>query len=195
MSAPLLGLLLAGGRSTRMGSDKASMVLGPDGSNQAQRGIRLLSQVCGKTFLSLRDGQTAPPGCGGVGILRDPPGVGGPLAGILAAFGREPNAAWLAMACDLPFVGGDLLEGLAAARGGGSDFVAYASAADGQPEPLCAIYEPSSLAILRSHAGLGRFSPRAILAAGRTRLLELPSANRRALENLNTPAALAAAIH
>jgi molybdopterin-guanine dinucleotide biosynthesis protein A len=195
MSAPLLGLLLAGGRSTRMGRDKASMVLGPDGLNQAQRGIWLLSQVCEKTFLSLRSGQTAPPGCGGTGIVCDQGGVAGPLAGILAAFEREPNAAWLAMACDLPFVGAHLLEGLRAARAGDFDFLAYASATDGLPEPLCAIYEPSARGILLGHAARGCFSPRQILAAGRTSLLELPPANRRALENMNTPGDLAAPHH
>jgi molybdopterin-guanine dinucleotide biosynthesis protein A len=155
--------------------------------NQAQRGIRLLSRVCQKTILSLRDGQTIPGGCGDIETVLDIQGVGGPLAGILAAFECEPKAAWFVMACDLPFVGGDLVEGLLAARDGGFDFLAYASAADGLPEPLCAIYEPSSLAILRNHAERGCFSPRQILAAGRTRLLVLPRANRGALENFNTP--------
>jgi len=195
MRAPLFGLLLAGGRSKRMGCDKASMVLGPDGLNQAQRGIVQLSRVCNKTFLSLRHGQNAPPGCGGIEIVCDQGGVGGPLAGILAAFEREPCAAWFVLACDLPFVGAHLLEGLRAARAGDFDFFAYASATDGQPEPLCAIYEPSARGILLGHAARGCLSPRQILAAGRTSLLELPPANRRALENMNTPGDLAAAHH
>ncbi len=193
MSAPLLGLLLAGGRGTRMGRDKASMVLAPDGLNQAQRGIRLLSQVCEKTFLSLRDGQAAPPGCEGMEIVCDQEGVGGPLAGILAAFAREPKAAWLAMACDLPFVTADFLGCLAAARAGGFDFHAYASAGDGLPEPLCAIYEPSACGILQDHAARGCVSPRQIMAAGRAQILPLPHPHRLALKNMNTPVDIAAA--
>jgi molybdopterin-guanine dinucleotide biosynthesis protein A len=192
MNPPLFGLLLAGGRSTRMGLDKASMVLGADGLNQAARAIQALSRACDKTFLSLRDGQAAPEGCEDSEIVRDKAGLNGPLAGILAAFEREPEAAWLVMACDLPFVGSDLLNCLVAARAEGFDFFAYASVADGLPEPLCAIYEPSALAVLQTHAARGCISPRQIMAAGRTRLLDLPPANRRALQNMNTPEDIAA---
>lgn len=193
MTPPLFGVLLAGGRSTRMGRDKASMVLGREGWTQAQRTIQALSRVCENTFLSLRDGQAAPEGCEEMETVRDKAGLNGPLAGILAAFEREPEAAWLAMACDLPFVGPDLLSGLVAARVEGFDFFAYASIADGLPEPLCAIYEPSARAVLQAHAARGCISPRQIMSAGRTRLLDLPPANRRALENMNTPKDMAAA--
>lgn len=104
MKSPLFGLLLAGGRSTRMGRNKASMVIGADGLNQGQRAVQGLLPVCQKVFLSLRDAQTAPEGCEHLEIVRDNPSISGPLAGILAAFEREPDAAWLVMACDLPFV-------------------------------------------------------------------------------------------
>lgn len=193
MKAPVLGLLLAGGRSTRMGRDKAALVFGTDGLNQAQRGIRLLSRVCEKTFLSLRDGQPAPGGCEGIETVCDKPGVDGPLAGILGAFEREPKAAWLVMACDLPFVTTDFLGSLLAARTGGFDFHACASAGDGLPEPLCAVYEPSARAILLAHAADGCFSPRQIMTGERTQILQLPVSNRRALENINTPVDMAAA--
>lgn len=192
MKPPLFGLLLAGGRSTRMGRDKASMVLGGDRLNQAQRGIQALSRVCEKTFLSLRDGQIAPPGCEGIETVRDIADILGPMAGILAAFEREPNAAWLVMACDLPFVTDDFLDGLCRTRADGFHFHAYASPADGLPEPLCAIYEPSALTVLQAHAARGCISPRQIMAAERTQLLELPSANRRTLKNMNTPEDIAA---
>ena len=116
MKSPLFGLLLAGGRSTRMGRDKASMVIGADGLNQGQRAVQGLLPVCQKVFLSLRDGQTAPEGCEHLEIVRDNPSISGPLAGILAAFEREPDAAWLVMACDLPFVAPEVLTKLVQAR-------------------------------------------------------------------------------
>lgn len=174
-----------------MGRDKASIVLRPDGLNQAQWALHNLSRVCAKAFLSLRGGQPAPGGCGGFETVRDQPGADGPLAGILAAFGREPDAAWLVLACDLPSATAGLLEGLASARRGGFDFHAYASALDGLPEPLCAVYEPTARAILLSRAAAGCVSPRQAMAAGRTQLLQLPAHHRLALENLNTPGALA----
>lgn len=193
MKAPLHGLLLAGGRSTRMGRDKASLVMDADGVNQACRAIRTLSPFCEKVVLSLRDGQSAPDGCGDFQIVRDIPGVPGPLSGLLAAFAQEPDAAWLVMACDLPFVTHGVLAKLVEARTEGAPFIAYASATDGLPEPLCAIYEPAAQAILQKHAERDHLCPRHILIEERAPLLELPADCRRALENMNTPEDLAAA--
>jgi len=193
MKPPLFGLLLAGGRSTRMGRDKASMIIGADGLNQGQRAIQGLSPVCQKVFLSLRDGQTAPEGCEHLEIVHDNPKLSGPLAGILAAFEQDPNAAWLVMACDLPFVTPEVLNKLVHARTDDANFIAYASATDGLPEPLCAIYEPGARSILQRHAERNHFCPRHIMIEERATLLELPPSCRRALENMNTPEDIAAA--
>lgn len=86
MNSALHGLLLAGGKSSRMGCDKASMVFGDDGLTQAGRALGILRQFCGPVYLSLREGQPVPAGGEGVPVLRDAPGGQGPLAGILAAF-------------------------------------------------------------------------------------------------------------
>lgn len=193
MRPPLFGLLLAGGRSTRMGRDKASMFIGADGLNQGQRAIQGLSPVCQKVFLSLRDGQTAPEGCEHLEIVHDNPELSGPLAGILAAFEQEPHAAWLVMACDLPFVTPEVLNKLVHARTDDANFIAYASATDGLPEPLCAIYEPGAWAILPRHAARNHLCPRHIMIEERATLLELPPSCRRALENMNTPEDITAA--
>jgi len=193
MKPPLFGLLLAGGRSTRMGRDKASMVMGKDGLNQGQRAVQELSAFCQKIYLSLRDGQAPPEGCENLEVVRDNLGISGPMAGILAAFEREPDAAWLVMACDLPFVTPEVLAKLVQARADGANFIAYASATDGLPEPLCAIYEPGARAILQRHAERNHLCPRHIMIEERATLLELPPSSRRALENMNTPEDIAAA--
>jgi molybdopterin-guanine dinucleotide biosynthesis protein A len=193
MKPSLFGLLLAGGRSNRMGRDKASMVIGTDGLNQGQRAVQELSPFCQKVFLSLRAGQTAPEGCEHLEVVRDNPELSGPLTGILAAFKQEPDAAWLVMACDLPFVTPEVLNKLVDARTDGTSFIAYASATDGLPEPLCAIYEPSARAILQRHAERNHLCPRHIMIEERASLLELPPSCRRALENMNTPEDIAAA--
>jgi molybdenum cofactor guanylyltransferase len=186
---PLNGLLLAGGKSSRMGRDKASLVVHADGCTQAANGLRLLEPVCAQVFLSLRDGQARPTGCDKFDALRDSASFGGPLAGILAALERAPDAAWLVLACDLPFVSAEVIRGLVVARerGGALPFIAYASSSDGLPEPLCAIYEPSARAVLAAHAARGHFCPRHILKDEKAPLLELPPDARDALENVNTP--------
>ncbi|MFZ4716844.1 MAG: NTP transferase domain-containing protein [Chthoniobacterales bacterium] len=186
MKPPLRGLLLAGGRSTRMGRDKASMILRGNGQTQAANALRLLEGSCAGVFLSLREGQEKPEGCGSVEILRDAVSCGGPLAGILTAMRHDPEAAWLVLACDLPFVDAEVVSLLLAGRDD-SPFTAFASAVDGLPEPLCAIYAPTALPILEEHAARGHVCPRHIMAEEGTRLLELPAAARHALENINTP--------
>jgi molybdenum cofactor guanylyltransferase len=191
MRERLHGLLLAGGKSTRMGRDKASMVLGRDGMTQAEKCRQLLAGCCIAVHLSLRDGQEPPDGIADIDILRDAPGAEGPLAGILAALAHEPRAAWLVLACDLPFVTSSLLEGLASAWRG-QPFFAYASASEGLPEPLCAIYGPEALPILRRHAAAGRFCPRRIMIDERAHLLPLPGNASGALANINTPGDLSA---
>ena len=195
MNVPLHGLLLAGGKSTRMGRDKASMVVGDDGVTQAARAIGLLRKFCAGVWLSLRDGQPRPAGGEGVPVILDSGEAGGPLSGILAAFQQSPGAAWLVMACDLPFVTDRVLARLVERFGQepGQPFTAYASSGDGLPEPLCAIYGPSALPVLRRHAARGHFCPRHIMAEENVRLLSLPAADSGALANMNTPGDLAGA--
>lgn len=189
MSSALHGLLLAGGKSSRMGRDKASMVLGHDGLTQASRAFGLLRQFCEPVCLSLRAEQPVPSGGEGMQVLRDAPEVQGPLSGILAAFREAPGAAWLVLACDLPLLRSGVLARLAAryAEEPSLPFVAYASAFDGLPEPLCAIYGPTARPILERHAARGHFCPRHIMLEENALLLPLPEDDVEALTNVNTP--------
>ena len=195
MNVPLHGLLLAGGKSTRMGRDKASMVVGDDGMTQAARAIGLLRRFCGRVYISLRDGQSPPEGGEDVPVIRDSKEAEGPLSGILGAFHEAPGAAWRVMACDLPVVSEDVLARLVErfSEESGPAFTAYASPADGLPEPLCAIYGPSAQSVLRRHAARGHICPRHIMAEESVRLLPLLAADAAALANLNTPDDLAEA--
>jgi molybdopterin-guanine dinucleotide biosynthesis protein A len=86
-------------------------------AQQAENGLALLGPACARIFLSLRDGQAVPAGCKSAEVLRDNAAFGGPLAGILTAFEHAPQAAWLVLACDLPFVSENVVAGLLAARG------------------------------------------------------------------------------
>ena len=193
MKSQLHGLLLAGGQSSRMGRDKASLVIGDRALSQAAYTLALLQRFCARTYLSLRNGQDIPRGAEGVPVLRDESAAEGPMAGLLAAFREAPDAAWLVLACDLPFVHAGLLARLIERHEMEPTlpFVVFAAPTDGQPEPLCAIYGPPAGPILARYAARGHFSPRRIMIEVSALLLELE--DDAALSNVNTPQELAAA--
>jgi molybdopterin-guanine dinucleotide biosynthesis protein A len=183
MTAPLFGLVLAGGASTRMRTDKAT--LDYHGQPQLQWAFELLSKFCTTTFVSVRPDQrddetraTYPQ------IVDRQPGTG-PIAGISAALLAHPKAAWLVLACDLPFVNERTLKYLIAARDPQRVATAYRSSHDGLPEPLCAIWEPAARDPLSAYMATGKQCPRKFLINADVALLDLPDA--RALDNVNTP--------
>ncbi|MFP4643688.1 MAG: NTP transferase domain-containing protein [Spirochaetales bacterium] len=104
------GLVLAGGKSTRMGRDKAAIEFTP-GTSQARRAAELLSQVCDSVYLSARAEQPLPEDTKHVPVIPDLYDGFGPLAGILSAFAHDPRAAWFVVGCDMPLLeSGDVRE-------------------------------------------------------------------------------------
>ena len=183
MSAPLYALLLAGGASRRMHADKA--LLAYQGRPQLLRAWALLqASAVEQCFVSIRAGQQHEPLRAGLPTLPDSVDSVGPAAGIVSAQRAHPHVAWLVLACDLPLLDADTLQALIRARDPGRDATAYASRHDGLPEPLCAIWEPSSAALLAGRLRTGRHCPRKALLQLRTQLLPTPGA---ALDNINTP--------
>jgi molybdenum cofactor guanylyltransferase len=189
MSAPvaprLLGLVLAGGRSKRMQRDKAALEYRP-GETQLDAAVKLLSGRVAQVFVSVRADQRADSARSGYQQIVDRGDVEGPIAGISAALTQDPDAAWLVLACDLPFLDAATLDDLIGARDPTADATAFKSTHDGLPEPLCAIYEPRALAGIDAHLAAGRNCPRKFLINANTVLLTQP--NPRALDNVNTVA-------
>jgi molybdopterin-guanine dinucleotide biosynthesis protein A len=103
---------------------------------------------------------------------------------------HAPQAAWLVIACDMPALDAATLQLLIDGRDSHSPATALASGPRGEPEPLCAIYEPATLAAFHAQviAG-GTVSPRDWLAAGRARLLRV--ADETVLASANTRGELA----
>ncbi|MDZ7643191.1 MAG: NTP transferase domain-containing protein [Woeseiaceae bacterium] len=175
--------MLAGGESRRMGSDKALLSRG--GETQLGHAYRLLAGCTEQAWISTRESQAA-----GAERARYPQIVDryaglGPLAGILSAMDQAPDAAWLVLACDLPNVDEATLRALLAGRAPAQPFTAFRSSHDDLPEPLCAIYEPGSRALLDGFIADGVNCPRKIMIRSATALLRQP--DPAALDNVNTP--------
>ncbi len=182
----LHGLVLAGGRSSRMGRDKAALVH-PDGQTLARRCHDLLMQAgCQSVAISIRHDQEIPAGLDGLEITRDPAGESqGPIVGMVAGMRLHPDGDWLVVACDLPRLDLPTLTHLVASKQADENFLAYRSEFDGLPEPLCTLYSPAALPLLEQAQAADFRCPRKILIRSDCRLLE--PITPRALDNANTP--------
>lgn len=189
MSRALYGLVLAGGKSRRMGRDKA--LLQRNGQSQLQYAVALLEGVTERVFVSVRREQDDTERSRFATIVDRYDAIG-PVAGILSAMDEYPTADWLVVACDLPNLDAGTLEFLVAQRGPDKPFTAFVSSHDGLPEPLCAIYAAGSDSLLRRFVDDGIVCPRKMLINSDTELLEQP--NPAALDNVNTPDDLAASV-
>ncbi|NTV66437.1 MAG: bifunctional molybdenum cofactor guanylyltransferase MobA/molybdopterin-guanine dinucleotide biosynthesis adaptor protein MobB [Chlorobaculum sp.] len=184
-SVPLNGLVLAGGRSSRMGRDKARLRYHDE--RQLDRTASLLATVCDEVFVSCRSDQLDRYSDAGLCAIADSYLDLGPLGGLLSAQRHAPGAAWLVAACDLPFIDEAVMATLAEARNPYRFATAFAGD-EGRPEPLLSIYEPKSRRRLLERHASGNDSLRSFLMQSRVTLIE-PDAPSK-LRNVNNPAAM-----
>ena len=187
-STELYGLVLAGGRSRRMGQDKALLDRG--GKSQLEYAYALLDGVTARCFVSTRTDQSGDEARSRFPRIADKYDDLGPAAGILSAMDEHPGVDWLIIACDLPNLDAETLEFLIADSPADKPFTAYRSSYDDLPEPLCAIYRHGSGEIVRGFVDEGIKCPRKMLIRSDTALLEQP--DPASLDNVNTPEDLAA---
>ena len=186
----IYGLVLAGGKSRRMGRDKA--LLERDGQSQLAYIAGLLEDKAERVFVSTRAEQQDDSERSRYPRIVDRYEEMGPLAGILSAMEEHPDVHWLVVACDLPNISDETITHLVKNCSADHPFTAYVSSHDGLPEPLCAIYRAGSTGIIRRFAEEGIHCPRKILIRSDTYLLE--QADPRSLDNINTPDDLAESI-
>lgn len=181
--APLYGLVLAGGRGSRLGRDKG--LLDFHGQPQVQRTLDLLAAVCDRSFVSLRPDQASAAGYRGLAAIVDLTADGGPAGGLIAAVRAFPGVAWLVVAADLPLLTVATLAALVDQREPELLATAFRHP-DGTPEPVCAIFEPAVAALLGEAVEPQAISLRRLLERGPARIVDSTDAD--ALTSVNTPA-------
>jgi molybdopterin-guanine dinucleotide biosynthesis protein A len=182
------GFILVGGKSSRMGTDKAQLVFNGQTSveliaaemSAVTQSVSLVGARPNDRHHSLNNVPDIHPGWGALG-------------GIQAALGACRRDWALIVACDLPFVTSELFRRLSSFLGNPTDAVVPIQP-DGRPQPLCALYERETCrAQAERLIEVGEHTPRALLAAVETRWIEfgelddLPGAKNFFL-NVNTPA-------
>ena len=134
-------MVLAGGKSTRFGSDKASALLA--GKPMLQWVLGAIEQVCGEVIVVAAQGQGLPEVASSapLRVVRDRYEAAGPLAGMVTAFEDSPAAVCLVVSCDAPLLAPDLLRHLVERLGGAA---AACPEVAGQLQPLVAAYRPAA---------------------------------------------------
>ncbi|MFD2585604.1 NTP transferase domain-containing protein [Croceitalea marina] len=146
--AILNGLVLSGGKSTRMGNDKG--LIEYHGIPQREYLYSLLESLCDKTFLSIREEQHKEL-VSNFNCIVDRNEYRGPLNGILSAHKEHSENAWLVVACDLPLLNAYSLEKLISERDTNKVATAYATKKSNLPEPLITIWEPKGLQLAKEY--------------------------------------------
>ncbi|MHB1196220.1 MAG: NTP transferase domain-containing protein [Lutibacter sp.] len=175
---PINGLVLAGGKSTRMGTDKGTLNF--YGKNQRDVAIELLEKYHLKTYLSVREDQEI-----GISTKITDKFVGlGPFGAICTAFQENPDVAWLVLATDLPFVNDEVIKLLLKRRNPSKAATAIKGKNSQFPEPLITIWEPKSYPLLLNYLAQGYSCPRKVLLNSDIEIIEVDD---EFIRNINTP--------
>lgn len=176
---PLIGLVLTGGYSRRMGSDKSLLIY--HGVPQREYLFELIGPYCEEVFTSCRKDQEVP---SRLNPLYDSVEVTGPMNGILSAFEYQV-AAWLVVAVDMPLITKSAIEVLLRERDRTRLATCFRNPELKQPEPLFTIWEPESFPFLRKYVQDGNISPKEFLKTHAVKMVDPPES--KVLTNVNFP--------
>ena len=181
------GVVLCGGKSTRMGSPKALLPFGPE--TMLQRVVRLLSEVVSPIVIVAAIDQDLPPLPEGVIVTRDENEGRGPLEGLRAGLKALPttvDAAYVT-SCDVPLLETGFVRQMIDLA---NDYDIAVMEIDGFTHPLSAVYRRATLPSVEDLLANNRLRPVFLFDAAKTRRVkpeEMTSdPGLRTLRNLNT---------
>lgn len=190
---PVTAAVLAGGRSLRMGTDKALLPF--EGELLISRVVQVAAGVCEHVVVvtnrpeALADAGLAPE----VPILQDEIAFRGPLGGLVTALKNAPDDWVLAVAADMPWLSTDVIRALWDARDGAQAVVPVGAKG---PEPLLALYHRDCAPYAQRVLDSGRRRVVAMLSSLKVvevdiETLRTVDPDLRSLVNINTPEELA----
>jgi len=178
---PISGLILAGGKSTRMGQDKG--LISYRGMPHRDYLHKLLKNFCEDVFISCRQDQLR--------SINELPSIPdtffnlGPFGALLSAFRERPDHAWFVVACDYPLLDRGTILQLLTSRNPSKIATAFQSAPNDFPEPLVTLWEPRSYPELLRFLAQGYSCPRKVLINTDVQIIHAENPN--ALRNVNDP--------
>ena len=176
--SPVNGLVLAGGKSTRMGEDKGGIFY--HGLPQREHAAQLLDRHCAQTFISTsKKIETS------FEVIPDSHENLGPFGGILSAFERDPNAAWLVVATDIPMLDEQSIRQLIQHRNPLKMATCFRNVETDRLEPLITLWEPRVYPLLQESLSKVDFCVRKLLIDHEVQELQIHHPD--VLINANTP--------
>jgi molybdopterin-guanine dinucleotide biosynthesis protein A len=182
----LLGGVLVGGKSRRMGRPKQLLEIGS--KTIIENVVSALTTEVEEVVL-LGAGPI-PAALEGLRKIADAEGCQGPMAGLLGGMRAEPEASWVAAPCDLPLLRSEAVRWLVRRRQTGT--WAVFPSLEGFVEPLLALYEPEARTLLETAAAAGEHALHRLVQNPRIATAEPPGSLRRCWFNANTPQEIAA---
>lgn len=194
----LNGLILSGGLSSRMGSEKRLLTY--HDKTQETYLYEVLQPFCEEVFVSINANQTS-----ALPVIKDCfDDMKSPLVGIIAAMKAYPDTAWLVIACDMPFVKQELIEQLIKHRNPTKMATAFENKAIEQDkkkvftmwseqentrqpisvEPLITIYEPAMMSHFMNAYEAKRKSVLRVLQQVEVEMVQVSDVTL--LQNINT---------
>ncbi len=178
----ILGGILIGGRSRRMG--RAKQLLDHKGRTIVEGVVAALKDQVEEVVL-LGDGEV-PSELAALRRLPDPLDVEGPMAGMASGLRWAPDATWLMASCDLPLLTSKAVRWLLDQRQPGRWAILPRTAA-GVVDPLLAVYEPQALPMIEQLVRAGSAAPRLIVDAATTFCPTPPETIADQWRGVNTP--------
>jgi molybdopterin-guanine dinucleotide biosynthesis protein A len=175
----IYGLILTGGKSSRMGEDKS--YIDYHGRPQVEYMFDILARHCDKVFTSVYQGQKL---AGELNPLADQFEMKGPMNGILTALAHNQDKAWITVAVDMPNVDEHVIERLIHERKREKVATCFYNEAEKFPEPLLTLWEPKAFPLLNQFVATGRISPKEFLMQNDVHLI-IPK-NKNIILNINS---------
>jgi molybdenum cofactor guanylyltransferase len=179
----ITGIVLAGGRSSRMGTDKALMEF--RGKPLISYAIEHLSGICSQIIIS--SGQ-AGHGWKGHRTIPDETSLQAPLVGLYSCLNQSSTDWNMVVSCDMPFTDERLFLHLMAGRDTYDAVVPVNR--DHFPEPLCALYHKRIRGLIKERMDAGRLGMQDMLKAIRTHYVDIDTSldfySERLFVNINT---------
>ena len=191
----MIGVILCGGQSTRMGTDKGMIKL--HANTWAQSAVDKMLLLKLKVVLSVNPTQYQDY----LSVFKEEQlikdnaelPVKGPLAGVLSVHVQYPDDDLFVLACDMPLMETVMLNELLLAALKYTENEAFIFSNEGQPEPLCAIYTAKGLSavlqLLKANK-LPRHSMKFVLEHISTISIALAEEQKKYFRNFNAHAEL-----